>query len=113
MTRVEGRKVDFWNLASGEGTVIFSKFLSEVSGPVYAGFQALQEHIDFGAKGFDQTAINEVLDIRVWNTGDNVWIIDYTSTMTTTLDDGVLLEAYRYGSGFRALENGPGITPRC
>jgi hypothetical protein len=106
MTRVEGRKVDFWNLASGEGTVIFSKFLSEVSGTVYAGFQALQEHIDFGAKGFDQTAINEVLDIRVWNTGGNVWIIDYTSTMTTPLDDGILLEAYRYGGGigFRAIE---------
>jgi hypothetical protein len=106
ITRVEGRKVGFWNLASGEGTVTFSKFLSEVSGPVYAGFQALQEHIDFGAKDFDQTAIKEILDIRVWNTGDNVWIIDYTSTITTPLDDGVLLEAYRYGGGigFRALE---------
>lgn len=106
MTRVEGRKVDFWNLASGEGTVTFSKFLSEVSGPVYAGFQVLQEHIDFGGKGFDQTAINEILDIRVWNAGDNVWIIDYTSTMTTPLNDGILLEAYRYGGGigFRAIE---------
>lgn len=107
MTRIEDRKVDFWNLASGEGTVAFSKFLSEVSGPVYAGFQALQEHIDFGAKGPDQTAINEVLDIRVWNTGEKIWIIDYTSTMTTPLKGGILLEAYRYGGGigFRATEN--------
>ncbi len=106
LTRINDRKVDFWNLALGEGTVKFSKFISGVSGVVYTGFQTLQEHIDFGGMGPDQTAINEILDVRVWNANDKVWIIDYTSTLNTPLPGGILLEAYRYGGGigFRATE---------
>jgi len=106
-THILGREVDFWNLARGQGTVRFSRFLSEVEGPVYAGFKALQEHIDFGGRGADQVAMNEVLDVRAWNVGEGkVWLIDYTTTLNTPLDSGIMLDAYRYGGGigYRATE---------
>jgi hypothetical protein len=106
-THISGREVDFWNLIKGEGTVRFSAFLSETEGPVYSGFRALQEHIDFGARGEDQVVMNEVLDVRVWNPGgEKIWLIDYTTTLNTPLDSGIMLDAYRYGGGvgYRATE---------
>ena len=106
-THINGREVDFWNLAKGQGTVRFGGFLSEVAGPVFAGFKALQEHIDFGSRGPDQIAMNEVLDVRSWNLSEGkAWLIDYTTTLNTPLDSGILLDAYRYGGGigFRAVE---------
>ncbi len=105
-THINGREVDFWNLAKGEGTVRFANFVSQVEGAVYSGFSVLQDHIDFGAKGPDQTAIHELLDVRVWNLDPEkkVWLIDYTSIMNCPLDSGIMLDAYRYGGGigFRA-----------
>jgi hypothetical protein len=108
-THIKGREVDFWNLAKGEGTVRFAKFLTQYEGQVTGGFTALQEHVDFGAKGGDKVAINEVLDVRAWTadlTGRR-WLIDYTSVMNCPLDSGIMLDAYRYGGGigFRATES--------
>ncbi len=107
-THIKGREVDFWNLAKGEGTVRFSSFLAQIEGPVFSGFSALQDHIDFGAKGPDQTAIHELLDVCVWNLDPEkkIWLIDYTSVMNCPLDSGIMLDAYRYGGGigFRATE---------
>ena len=106
-THIEGREVDFWNLMKGQGTVKFSGFLSENEGPVFSGFRALQEHIDFGARGEDRVAMSEVLDVRVWNAGNgDFWLIDYTTTLNTPLDTGIMLDAYRYGGGigYRATE---------
>ena len=105
-THIRGREVDFWNLIKGEGTVKFSGLLSEVEGSVFSGFKALQKHIDFGGRGEDQVAINEVLDVRAWNLGEDVWLIDYTVTLNTPLDSGIMLDAYRYGGGigYRATE---------
>lgn len=106
VTHIDERHVDFWNLASGEGTVKFAAFLSEAEGAVFSGFKALQQHIDFGAKGPDQTAMNEILDVRAWNLGEGVWMIDYTTSLNSPLKNGILLDAYRYGGGigFRATE---------
>lgn len=106
-THIRGREVDFWNLIKGQGTVRFSGFISETEGSVFTGFKALQEHVDFGNRGADQVAINEVLDVRAWNTGKaDIWLIDYTTTLNTPLDSGIMLDAYRYGGGiaFRATE---------
>jgi len=105
-TTIDGRAVDFWNLMAGEGTVQFAGFLSEAEGAVFSGFQALQQHIDFGAKGEDQIAMNEILDVRAWNTGDGVWMVDYTTSINSPLKNGIILDAYRYGGGigFRATE---------
>jgi hypothetical protein len=106
LTHIGDREVDFWNLAKGEGTVKFASFLSKTEGPVYGGFKALQQHIDFGGRGEDQVAMNEVLDVRVWNITDKVWVIDYTTTLNSPLPEGIMLDAYRYGGGigFRATE---------
>ena len=105
-THIGDREVDFWNLAKGDGTVKFAGFLSETEGDVFSGFQALQQHIDFGAKGEDQIAMNEILDVRVWNAGDDAQIVDYTTTLNSPLENGIMLDAYRYGGGigFRATE---------
>lgn len=105
-TSIDGRHVDFWNLGSGEGTVTFAGFLSQTEGTIFSGFKALQQHIDFGAKGEDQVAMNEILDVRTWNLGDNIYMFDYTTSLNCPLENGILLEAYRYGGGigFRATE---------
>ncbi len=105
-THIEGREVDFWNLVKGQGTVRSSKFLSEVEGDVFSRFSALQEHIDFGAKGGDRPALNEVLDVCAWNLNGKAWMVDYTTTINCPLDSGIMLDAYRYGGGigFRATE---------
>ena len=105
-TKIEDREVDFWNLLLGQGTVKFAGFLSEAQGAVYSGFKALQQHIDFGAKGEDQIAINEILDVRAWNVGEKVWVVDYTTSINSPLQNGILLDAYRYGGGigFRATK---------
>jgi hypothetical protein len=106
LTHIDDREVDFWNLAKGEGTVRFAAFLSETEGPIFSGFKALQQHIDFGAIGEDQVAMNEILDVRTWNAGKNVWIVDYTTSLNSPLPNGIMLDAYRYGGGigFRATE---------
>jgi hypothetical protein len=106
LTHIDDREVDFWNLAKGQGTVKFAGFLSETEGDVFSGFKVLQQHIDFGAAGEDQIAMNEILDVRVWNITEKAWIIDYTTTLNTPLPNGIMLDAYRYGGGigFRSTE---------
>lgn len=107
-THIGNRQVDFWNLGEGQGTVKFAGFLSEVQGAIYSGFKALQQHIDFGAKGEDKIAMNEILDVRAWNAdkAGKVWVIDYTTSLNCPLPNGIMLDAYRYGGGigFRATE---------
>ncbi len=108
-THIDGREVDFWNLVKKQGTVRFAG-LSEVNeGYVFCGFKVHQEHVDFekGVQdGKEQVAINEELSVRAWNLGGNVWLIDYTSIQSSPLENGILLDAYRYGGGigFRATE---------
>lgn len=106
LTFIGKREVDFWNLAKGEGTVRFAGLVSQVEGPVFSGFKSLQEHIDFGAKGGDAIAMNELFEVRTWNLSNQRYLVDYTSTLNTPLDSGILLAAYRYGGGigYRATE---------
>ena len=105
-THIDGREVDFWNLIKGQGTVKFASFLSEYEGAIYSGFQVLQQHLDFGADEKTQIAMNEILDVRAWNVGENTWVIDYTTSLNSPLENGIMLDAYRYGGGigFRATE---------
>jgi hypothetical protein len=106
-TRFEGREVDFWNLASGQGTVRHAGILSQISGDLFAGFRVHHEHVDFTAPGTDRVALNEVWDVRAWSVdldGSEVWLIDFTFTLSCAGDSLVELTAYRYGGGigFRA-----------
>ena len=107
-THIGDRQVDFWNLGEGQGTVLFKTFLNETQGDVFSGFNALQEHIDFGATDGNKVAINEELEIKIWNLNSSKksWMIDYTTTIESPLESGILLDAYRYGGGigFRATE---------
>lgn len=106
-THIQEREVDFWNLAKGQGTVLFKNFKYEFQGAVFSGFTAIQEHLDFGAKSKNQVAINEELEIKVWNLKtNNIWLIDYSSHIVSPLESGILFDAYRYGGGlgFRATE---------
>ncbi len=102
-THIDDREVDFWNLIKGQGTVKFAGFISETEGLIFSGFKALQQHIDFGEK---QIAMNEILDVRAWNVGEKVWVVDYTTSLNSPLENGIMLDAYRYGGGigFRATE---------
>jgi len=105
-TEFEGRKVDFWNLKDGTGTVRFVKFVSKTSGPVFGDFQAAQEHVDLSAPGGGKVALNEVLEVRAWNTGvagAGYWLIDLVTTQRCASSSALKLLQYRYGGlGFRA-----------
>lgn len=106
-TTISGREVDFWNLYKGQGTVKFGGYLNAVQGPVYAGFAVLQEHVFFAERGREKVAMNEVWDVRVWESADKaISVVDLTSTLNTPLPEGIMLDAYRYGGGigFRATE---------
>jgi hypothetical protein len=106
-TTIDGREIDFWNLYKGQGTVKFGGYLETVEGQVYAGFKALQEHIFFVERGREKSAINEVWDVRVWETGEKgIAVVDLTTTLNTPLPNGIMLDAYRYGGGigYRATE---------
>jgi hypothetical protein len=102
-TKFEGREIDFWNLKKGQGTVRFKDFISTVKGDVFAGFKALQDHVDLSAPGGEKTALREMLEIRVWNIGCGAWQVDYYTTLNCATGQEFLIEKYRYqGFGFRA-----------
>ncbi len=108
LTEFEGRKVDFWNLKDSLGTVRFDKFDALFGGEVYGGFQAWQNHIDLRAPGGEKVALNEIWDVRVYNTGQDgkgPWLWDFTSTLQCASASPMLLKEYRYGGfGFRATQ---------
>jgi len=105
-TKIGKREFNFWDLSLGQGTVRFAGILSLYDGDIYGGFKVLQEHVDYGAKGKDQVALNEVFEIRAWNIDEKAYMVDYTSTITTLTDSGLVFEKYKYGGGigFRATE---------
>ena len=99
-TQVNGQRVDFWNLGEGMGTVLFKEFRNTSSGNTYASFTAAQEHIDFKTTEKPLVALNEDLEVRLWNLEHpNRYMLDYSSTFSSPLKDGILFEAYRYGGG--------------
>lgn len=99
-TRIDTTRVDFWNLGDGQGTVLFKEFQSTTNGAVSAGFNAVQEHLDYKTQPQPQVALNENLQVKLWDLGrEDRYMLDYTSTFTTPLEDGILFEAYRYGGG--------------
>lgn len=103
-TVFEGREVDFWNLGEGQGTVRFKKFTDLFSGPVFGGFEALQQHIDLTAPDGEKAALNELWDVKVWNIPEttDAWVWDFTTTQWTAGESPLEVLKYRYGGfGFR------------
>ncbi len=99
-TQIKGQQVDFWNLGDRKGTVLFKNFKSTTSGPIFASFDAGQEHIDFITEKEPQVALDENLKITLWglNRPDR-YMFDYKTTFKSPLENGILFEAYRYGGG--------------
>lgn len=107
-TEFEGREVDFWNLAKGQGTVRFAEYLSSTSGPVFGGFSAKQQHVVLDPNT-EKVALNEVWNIRVYNVGgpkNGYWLWDFVSTQRCASDSPLHQLKYRYGGlGFRATND--------
>jgi hypothetical protein len=90
--------------------VKFAGINSIINGPVYGGFSIKQDHIDFQGADPEELALNEVWDVRAWNTepvpGLDAYIVDLTTFLSVAGSSPVIMEAYRYGGGigFRATE---------
>jgi uncharacterized protein YceK len=107
-TTIEGREIDFWNLAKGDGTVRFAEVLAYTADPDSASFKVRQEHVMF--KPTEKVAIDETWDIRASACrveGKPAWTVDFVSTLRNVLETPIVLDAYRYGGGlgFRAVDD--------
>jgi hypothetical protein len=113
-TEFEGRKVDFWNLNKGEGTVRFVKFLSKTSGPVYGGFKSEHNHVALKTDQGEKVVLKEVWDVRVYNVGGpdkGYWLCDFKSTQRCASASSLKQLQYRYGGlGFRGAAQWKGPT---
>jgi hypothetical protein len=99
-------KVDFWNLADRQGTVRFAEYLEKIELENQTGFRVRQEHIYFLEDGSEGVAMDETWKITVQNLPGQAYMVDLHTTLSTPLETGITLEAYRYGGGlgYRATE---------
>ena len=105
-TEFEGKEVDFWNLAKGQGTVRARQVIERTTGPLFGGFKALLDHVITDSSG-ETVAINEQWEIKVWKVDPDrkLWLIDFVSTMNPATDKPLTIKAYRYqGFSLRATE---------
>ena len=99
-------KVDFWNLGDKQGTVRFAEYLEKIELENQAGFRVRQEHIYYKKDGSEGVAMDEVWKITVKNLPGQAYLVDLHTTLSTKMETGITLEAYRYGGGlgYRATE---------
>lgn len=106
-TEFEGREVDFWNLGREQGTVRAKQIAERREGIVRGGVKAIHDHIDFTASDGEKVAIHEQWEVDIWNIdpNQNVWMIDFTTTLNPATEDGITIKEYRYqGFSLRATE---------
>ena len=99
-TQFEGDTVDFWNLKKRSGTVRFKQFYSTTG-----GFRALQEHVAFKKDGKEKVAMNEVLEVSVYDSDGQTFMWDFTSILRCAGPSPITLNKYRYGGGFAIRGN--------
>jgi hypothetical protein len=92
-------KVNFWDLADKQGTVRFAEYLEKIEQENLAGFKVRQEHIYFKEDGSEGVAMNEIWKVTVKNLEGQAYMVDLHTTLSTPLETGITLEAYRYGGG--------------
>jgi len=98
-THFDDYNVDFWNLAAQEGTVRFAEYLEKIEKENLAGFRVRQEHVYFREDGSEGVAMNEIWKVTVKNLEGHAYLVDLHTTLSTPLEGGITLEAYRYGGG--------------
>ncbi|MBE9517313.1 MAG: PmoA family protein [Bacteroidetes bacterium] len=98
-THFDDYKVDFWNLAAKQGTVRFAEYLEKIEKENLAGFRVRQEHIYFKEDGSEGVAMNEIWKVTVKNLEGHAYMVDLHTILSTPLEGGITLEAYRYGGG--------------
>lgn len=108
LTHINGREIDYWNLAKGEGTVKHREIVQIGEGELFGEFVAAHDYLDFGSEVAVRKTMNEEWHCKIWTknpVGDR-YIVDLTSIIENVLDDTIIFDAYRYGGGigFRATE---------
>jgi hypothetical protein len=99
----EGDTIDFWNLGKKQGTVRFAGFKNITSGPVFSGYEALQDHVVFNNDGTETIALHELQKVRVYRPHDDYFIVDMTINYRCASDNPFRILEYRYeGLGWRA-----------
>jgi len=101
--RIDGERYDFWNLGDGLGRVRFVQYLATTAEEGRAGFRSEHVQVFYPGDGSEKVAIRETWDVAVHDAGERSYILDLTITQCTPLENGLLLEQYRYGGlGYRA-----------
>lgn len=104
-TEFEGRRINFWDLNRGEGTVQFAGVKALFSGSVFAGFRAHHEFIDFTYSDTGKKVMDEEWDVRLWNVDPSLYVWDLTSTQRMATEEPLKLLQHRYGGlGFRGAK---------
>ena len=106
-TEFEGREIDFWNLGDGEGTVRANQVVERTRGPIFGGFKAIHNHVDFTAPSGEKVPLKEEWKIKTWNVDPNQerWLVDVTSVLHPATSEPLTIKAYRYqGFSLRATE---------
>jgi hypothetical protein len=103
-TEYKGRKIDFWNLKEGQGTIRFSGFDAVDTGPVAASFTASHSYVDLTVPDEEEIALDETWTVTVWSgsAADTVFIWDLVISQSCATAAPFTILKYRYsGFGFR------------
>lgn len=109
----DGEHYDLWNLGDKTGTVLLDSVVKTTAGDLFADLLVAHKHIIFQKQpertyvNVDEivkitpkkkvTILNELLDMRVWNSGKDMFVWDFISDQTPATGLPVVLPAYRYG----------------
>ena len=119
LVEYDGKEYDLWNIGGKTGTVRFDSLYCSQAGNLFAQILVNHQHLIFQPQ--QEQVINtiesivkitpkkqvnimdELIDMRVWNTGEPGFLWDFISDLIPATDLPVLLKAYRYaGFGWRA-----------
>jgi len=107
-TRVEidSAVYDLWNLGAGQGRVRFAEYLQVDGESPEPGFLTRHEHVYFTEDGTENRAMDETWEVRIRESGKDRYLLDLEVTLSTPVEEGIVLQQYRYGGGlgFRATE---------
>ncbi len=89
-TQFRGKPVDFWNLGDKQGRVDYAGTISTLQGEAFQSLKTLHHHVAFDGEGGSDVALKEELEVRVFNTGKDLNVIDYKTSFHSAHSDGIL-----------------------